>query len=180
MVFGLFGVNWVMPSSVVGLFACWQGHFGHLRNGVIWKIVPPCLMWCIWNERNNRCFEDSERAMPDIKLLFFRTLLEWFSVWRNHSFSLLDLLDFCNLGFTHVSVMTNYLLDFSAFVSFTKIFNDHFKFQRAKQFNCTDIIVLCHSKAFVLDLFSLVYSLCAWVSLFLISMKSYYLSKKKS
>ena len=96
MVFGLFGVSWVMPSSVVGLLACWQGHFGRLRNGVIWKIVPPCLMWCIWKERNNRCFEDSERAIPDIKLFFFRTLLEWFSVWRNHSFSLLDLLDFCN------------------------------------------------------------------------------------
>ena len=99
MVFGLFGVSWVMPSFVVGLFACWQGHFGRLRNGVIWKIVPPCLMWCIWKERNNRCFEDSERAIPDIKLLFFRTLLEWFSVWRNHSFSLLDLLDFCNFRF---------------------------------------------------------------------------------
>ena len=101
MVFGLFGVSWVMPSSVVGLLACWQGHFGRLRNGVIWKIVPPCLMWCIWKERNNRCFEDSERAIPDIKLLFFRTLLEWFSVWRNHSFSfsLLDLLDFCNFRF---------------------------------------------------------------------------------
>ena len=98
MVFGLFGVSWVMPSSVVGLFACWQGHFGRLRNGVIWKIVPPCLMWCIWKERNNRCFEDAERTIPDIKLLFFRTLLEWFSDWRNHSFSfsLLDLLDFCN------------------------------------------------------------------------------------
>ena len=96
MVFGLFGVSWVMPLFVVGLFACWQGHFGRLRNGVIWKIVPPCLMWCIWKERNNRCFEDSERAMPDIKLIFFRTLLDWFSVWRNHSFSLLDLLDFCN------------------------------------------------------------------------------------
>ena len=98
MVFGLFGVSWVMPSSVVGLLACWQGHFGRLRNGVIWKIVPPCLMWCIWKERNNRCFEDSERAIPDIKLLFFRTLLEWFSVWRNHSFSLLDLLDLCNFS----------------------------------------------------------------------------------
>ena len=24
MVFGLFGVYWVMPMSVVGLFACWQ------------------------------------------------------------------------------------------------------------------------------------------------------------
>ena len=36
--------------------------------------------------------------MPDIKLLFFKTLLDWFSVWRNHSFSsILDLLDFCNV-----------------------------------------------------------------------------------
>ena len=60
------------------------------------------MMWCIWKERNNRCFEDSERAIPDIKLLFFRTLLEWFSVWRNHSFSLLDLLDFCNFRFWFV------------------------------------------------------------------------------
>ena len=32
---------------------------------------------------------------------------------------------------------------------------------------------------FVLDLFTPVYSLCAWVSLFLLSMNSYYLSKKK-
>ena len=27
MVFGLFGVCWVMPFSVVGLLACWQGRF---------------------------------------------------------------------------------------------------------------------------------------------------------
>jgi len=128
MVFGLFGVSWVMPSSVVGLLACWQGHFGRLRNGVIWKIVPPCLMWCIWKERNNRCFEDSERAMPNYKLLFFRTLLEWFSVWRNHSFSLLDFIDFV---------------------------------------------------IFVLDLFSLVYSLCAWVSPFFFNINEVLLLIKK-
>ena len=35
MVFGLFGVYWVMPMSVVGLFACWQGRFGRRRNGDI-------------------------------------------------------------------------------------------------------------------------------------------------
>ena len=70
MVFGLFGVRWVMPLSVVGLFACWQGRFGRHHNGVIWKVVPLCLMWCIWKERNSRCFEDTERAMPDLKLLF--------------------------------------------------------------------------------------------------------------
>ena len=98
MVFGLFGVYQVMPLSVVGLFACWQGRFGHHRNGDIWTVVPHCLLWCIWKERNSRCFEDIEHSMPDTKLLFFRTLLDWFSVWRNHPFSsILDLLDFCNL-----------------------------------------------------------------------------------
>ena len=96
MVFGLFGVSWVMPLSVVGLFACWQGRFGCHRNGVIWKVVLLCLMWCFWKERNSRCFEDTERAMPELKLLFIRTFLDWFSVWRNHPFSILDLLDFCN------------------------------------------------------------------------------------
>ena len=28
MVFRLFGVSWVMPQSIVGLLACWQGKFG--------------------------------------------------------------------------------------------------------------------------------------------------------
>ena len=100
MVFGLFGVCWVMPFSVVGLLACWQGRFGRHRNGDIWMVVPLCLMWCIWKKRNSRCFEDKERSMPDLKLLFFRTLLDWFSVWRNHQFSsILDFLDFCNVRF---------------------------------------------------------------------------------
>ena len=76
MVFGLFGVSWVMPLSVVGLFGCWQGRFGHHCNGDIWKVVPLCLMWCIWKERNSRCFEDIERSMPNLKLLFFRTLFD--------------------------------------------------------------------------------------------------------
>ena len=53
-------------------------------------------MWCIWKERNSRCFEDIERGMPNLKLLFIRTLLVWFSVFRNHPFSILDLLYFCN------------------------------------------------------------------------------------
>ena len=93
-----------MPLSVVELFACWQGRFGRHRNRVIWKVVPLCLMWCIWKERNSRYFEDIERSMPDLKLLFIRTLFDWFSMWRNHwfsmwrnhPFSILDLLDFCN------------------------------------------------------------------------------------
>ena len=47
MVFGLFGVYWVMPMSVVELFACQQGRFSRHRNGDIWMVVPHCLMGCI-------------------------------------------------------------------------------------------------------------------------------------
>ena len=44
-----------------------------------------------------RFFEDNERSMPDLKLFFFRTLLDWLSSLRNQSFSsFLDFLDLCN------------------------------------------------------------------------------------
>ena len=112
MVFRLFGVCWVMLMSVVELFACWQGRFGRHRNGDIWMVVPHCLKWCIWKERNNRCFESNGRSMPDLKLLFFRTLLDWFLVWRNHHFSsILDFLDLCNfcIWCVHPCILPVYL-----------------------------------------------------------------------
>ena len=96
MVLGLFGVSWVMPQSIVGLLACWQGKLWH-QNGHIWLLVPHCLMWCLWKERNSRCFEDNERSITNLKLIFFRTLLDWLSALWNQSFSsFLDFLDSCN------------------------------------------------------------------------------------
>ena len=87
-----------MPKTVVELLACWQGNFGHHHNGVIWMVVPHCLMWCIWRERNNQCFEDSERSVADFKLLFFKTLSDWMSIIGSHSiFSVYDLMDAFNL-----------------------------------------------------------------------------------
>ena len=42
MVFGLFGVSWVMPQFVVGLLACWQGRFG--RHQVYMVDCSPLLV----------------------------------------------------------------------------------------------------------------------------------------
>ena len=39
MVFGLFGVYWVMPKTVIKVFASREGQLGHHRNGIIWKAV---------------------------------------------------------------------------------------------------------------------------------------------
>ena len=82
---------------VVELLACWPGQFGNHRNSHIWIVIPHCLMCCFWREKNSRSFEDTESSMPDLKLFFFRTLLDWLSAMRNLSlFSIVDLLDLCN------------------------------------------------------------------------------------
>ena len=55
-------------------------------------------MRCIWRERNNQCFEDSERTIADLKLFFFKALSDWMFIIGIHSISLVyDLMDACNL-----------------------------------------------------------------------------------
>ena len=61
------------------------------------SVIPHCLMWCICREGNRESFKDTKSSMPDLKLFFFRTLLDCLSVKRNNSlFSIVDLLDLCN------------------------------------------------------------------------------------
>jgi hypothetical protein len=40
----------------------------------VWKMVPLCLLWCLWREINYRSFEDREKTLEEIKALFFYTL----------------------------------------------------------------------------------------------------------
>ena len=92
-VFNLFGVAWVMPRKVVELLWCWQGSLDRHRE--IWKATPHCLMWCLWRERNARTFEDCERNIVDLKLLFFRSLYEWIRATGLFSSSFIEFFDLC-------------------------------------------------------------------------------------
>jgi hypothetical protein len=74
--FSRFGLAWVMPRLVVDLLACWWSS-RRTRSVVVWKMLPTCLFWCLWQERNNRCFEDLERSFEDILSLCFHTLYLW-------------------------------------------------------------------------------------------------------
>jgi hypothetical protein len=78
--FRRFGLAWVMPRGVVDLMHCWWSG-GRPRSAVAWKMVPHCIMWCIWSERNERFFEDSERSLEDLLHFFFSTLFTWTAAW---------------------------------------------------------------------------------------------------
>ena len=84
----LFGVQWVMPKNVVSLLSAWWNWLGsHTSN--VWNMVPTCLMWLIWKERNARTFEETERKVDCVKSLLLRTLFEWSRIWgftHCHSF----------------------------------------------------------------------------------------------
>jgi hypothetical protein len=57
-----FRLSWVMPNQVVDLLV------GGLL--VVRKMVPICLLWCIWKEINDRNFEDCKRTWRNLRVLF--------------------------------------------------------------------------------------------------------------
>ena len=74
-----------MPLKVMELFESWQGKFKQNRNIDFWRLVLHCLRWCIWSERNARCFEGCKRSLLEIKSFFLHTLLDW-SIALSHFF----------------------------------------------------------------------------------------------
>jgi hypothetical protein len=81
-VFQLFGVVWVMPRRVSELLGCWRGQLGNREVLHLWRLVPLCLMWCLWHERNARSFDDREIGMLELKRLMLQTLYIWRVAWN--------------------------------------------------------------------------------------------------
>jgi hypothetical protein len=79
-IFSHFSLSWVMPSKVEGLFACWWSG-GWSRSSVVRKMVPLCIVWCLWLERNERCFKDFERSLEELTTFFFYMLYTWTTAW---------------------------------------------------------------------------------------------------
>jgi exonuclease III len=79
-IFKSVGISWVLPSQVSELLFGWWNWFGKRSSGV-WNLIPSCLMWTIWRERNNRIFEDQENSVAKIIEAFFGSLYDWSRVW---------------------------------------------------------------------------------------------------
>ena len=98
LAFSMFGVTWVLPRHVVDLMACWNGCTRRCKSATIWGMIPHCLMWVIWRERNARTFEDLEKSTQELKQCFLSMLLEWVNASDiSHFSSLYELINFCQL-----------------------------------------------------------------------------------
>ena len=75
-----YGIHWVMPGSVEGLLSCWHQWLGK-HNSNIWNLIPGCIMWIVWLERNRRSFENKEKTLDELKVLSQRSLFEWSRCW---------------------------------------------------------------------------------------------------
>uniref|UniRef100_A0A7N2LXQ8 Uncharacterized protein n=1 Tax=Quercus lobata TaxID=97700 RepID=A0A7N2LXQ8_QUELO len=64
------------------------------NNSNIWNLVPSCLMWIIWTERNQHSFEDTEKSLAQLLDLCQRTLFDWSQCWGWGFLDCFALLDF--------------------------------------------------------------------------------------
>ena len=94
MVFSLFGAS--MLARQIWSSSKW----------VYMVDCSPLLIVVSLEERNSKCFENKERSILELKLFFFRTLMDWLAALRNQSFfSFLDFLDSCNFCSDRKSVV---------------------------------------------------------------------------
>ena len=105
-VFSSFGILWVLPRSVFDLLDGWQNLLGKHTSEIL-NMVPLCLMWTLWKERNSRIFEDKERLACQLLDCFSISLFHWSRAWGFASTS--SIIDFISslLLISHDSALVN-------------------------------------------------------------------------
>jgi hypothetical protein len=67
----------------VFILESWRGQLGNRHALRMWRLVPLCVMWCLWRERKAHNFEDKESGMIELRKLLLNTLFSWSGTWLN-------------------------------------------------------------------------------------------------
>uniref|UniRef100_A0A2N9H1C3 Reverse transcriptase zinc-binding domain-containing protein n=1 Tax=Fagus sylvatica TaxID=28930 RepID=A0A2N9H1C3_FAGSY len=79
-VFQRFEIQWVLPAKVIEVLFGWFNVIGK-HSSDIWNLVPLCLMWSLWQERNSRIFEDKEKSLLHLQECFVGMLYDCSRSW---------------------------------------------------------------------------------------------------
>ncbi len=73
-------LDWVISGCVLDHVVGWRNWFGK-HYSEVWNLVPSCVMWFLWRERNKRTFEDVELSVDKLIESCMYSLFEWFRAW---------------------------------------------------------------------------------------------------
>lgn len=88
------GISWAMPGRINDVLNCWNKEGNLTSYKERWRIVPACIWWTIWEERNQRCFEDKSSNIQKIKMKCLALFYFWCKgkLLEDHE-SIFDVLD---------------------------------------------------------------------------------------
>lgn len=75
--FAIFGVSWVMPASIKDAYISWNSWKVDKSIKQVWKMIPTSIFWCVWKERNKRCFDGISTSIQQLKTNCLLTLYSW-------------------------------------------------------------------------------------------------------
>ena len=62
------GISWCMPSKIDETLFDWEMAGVGATNRERWRMIPASIWWTIWRERNERCFENKNNNLQEVKL----------------------------------------------------------------------------------------------------------------
>ncbi|XP_059285769.1 uncharacterized protein LOC132039260 [Lycium ferocissimum] len=94
--FSLFRLSWVQPQSIKDAYESWSYCGVDKAIKKIWMMIPATNFWCLWNERNRRCFDGISTPPHTSKANCLMNLYSWSSLYSPINF--LDFVSSLNLA----------------------------------------------------------------------------------
>ena len=69
--------NWTMPEHTADLLSCWVRRGESKSQKKWWNMIPSCIWWTIWRERNKGCMENTAESVQKIKWRYMNTFCFW-------------------------------------------------------------------------------------------------------
>ena len=87
-------IIWVKPRNIAQLLNC-QINIGNTTiKEERWRIVPACIWWTVWKERNQRCFEGKKNNLQNFKMNCIALYYFWCKQKVVQAEELFDVIDY--------------------------------------------------------------------------------------